>query len=240
MTFSIRPAAHRFAPRSALAVLLLSTPALAAELEVTVTGPEGKVLAGATCSIPELRRQTTADAQGVCRFDGLAEGRYHVSAWLDRLAAPRQEVEVSGAGAATVALQLAAQPHFSESMTVSPQGSDTFESYQPTTVLGGEDLQQRLGATLGATLASEPGVNVRSFGAGNERPVIRGLDNDRVLILENGARTGDLSSQSADHGVNLDPATTGRIEVVRGPATLLYGGSAIGGVVNLISYPPAR
>jgi iron complex outermembrane receptor protein len=102
-------------------------------------------------------------------------------------------------------------------------------------VLGGEDLQQRMGPTLGATLASEPGVNVRSFGAGNQRPVIRGLDNDRVLILENGIRTGDLSSQSADHGVNLDPATAGNIEVVRGPATLLYGSSAIGGVVNLVN-----
>jgi iron complex outermembrane receptor protein len=65
--------------------------------------------------------------------------------------------------------------------------------------------------------------------------VVRGLDNDRVLILENGARTGDLSSQSADHGVALDPATATQIEVVRGPATLLYGSSAIGGVVNLVS-----
>ena len=102
-------------------------------------------------------------------------------------------------------------------------------------MLGGEDLQQRLGSTLGATLASEPGVNVRTFGSGNARPVVRGLDNDRVLILENGARTGDLSSQSADHGVTLDPATATQIEVVRGPATLLYGSSAIGGVVNLVS-----
>jgi len=65
--------------------------------------------------------------------------------------------------------------------------------------------------------------------------VVRGLDNDRVLILENGARTGDLSSQSADHGVTLDPATASQIEVVRGPATLLYGSSAIGGVVNIVS-----
>ena len=134
-----------------------------------------------------------------------------------------------------VSVSLSEALHFSESVTVTPTGRDTFESYQPATVLGGEDLQQRLGPTLGATLASEPGVNVRSFGAGNQRPVIRGLDNDRVLILENGSRTGDLSSQSADHGVNLDPATAGSIEVVRGPATLLYGSSALGGVVNLVS-----
>ena len=130
---------------------------------------------------------------------------------------------------------LSTQIHLSESVTVSPNARDTFESYQPASVLGGEDLQQRLGNTLGATLASEPGVNVRSFGSGNARPVVRGLDNDRVLILENGARTGDLSSQSADHGVTLDPATATQIEVVRGPATLLYGSSAIGGVVNLVS-----
>jgi iron complex outermembrane receptor protein len=147
----------------------------------------------------------------------------------------RSDITVTEGTPVRVSISLSEALHFSESVTVTPTGRDTFESYQPATVLGGEDLQQRLGATLGATLASEPGVNVRSFGAGNQRPVIRGLDNDRVLILENGTRTGDLSSQSADHGVNLDPATAGSIEVVRGPATLLYGASAIGGVVNLVS-----
>ena len=75
----------------------------------------------------------------------------------------------------------------------------------------------------------------RSFGPGPSRPVIRGLDGDRVLILENGQRTDDLSSQSGDHGVALSPLAAERVEIVRGPATLLYGANAIGGLVNVVS-----
>ena len=76
---------------------------------------------------------------------------------------------------------------------------------------------------------------MRSFGAGPARPVIRGLDGDRVAVLQDGQRVGDLSSQSGDHGVTLNPSSAQRIEVVRGPATLLYGANAIGGLVNVIT-----
>jgi iron complex outermembrane receptor protein len=76
---------------------------------------------------------------------------------------------------------------------------------------------------------------VRSFGPATTRPVIRGLGGDRVLILQDGQRTGDLSMQSADHAVTVNPAAAQRIEVVRGPATLLYGSNAIGGLVNVIT-----
>jgi iron complex outermembrane receptor protein len=89
--------------------------------------------------------------------------------------------------------------------------------------------------SLGATLENQPGVASRSFGPAPARPVIRGLDGDRVLILQDGQRLGDLSSQSGDHGVNVNPAAATSIEVVRGPATLLYGANAIGGLVNIIT-----
>ena len=90
-------------------------------------------------------------------------------------------------------------------------------------------------ASLGELLKTEPGVSQRSLGPAPSRPVIRGLDGDRVLILENGQRTDDLSSQSADHGVSVNPLAATRVEVVRGPATLLYGANAIGGLVNVVS-----
>jgi iron complex outermembrane receptor protein len=179
--------------------------------------------------------EVVTDAQGRARFDGVAAGKYDVAVHLPGFMSQRADITVTGDTPVQVAVSLPEALHFAESVTVTASGRDTFESYQPATVLGGEDLQQKLAPTLGATLQDEPGVNVRSFGAGNERPVIRGLGGDRVLILEDGVRTGDLSSQSADHGVNLDPAEASRIEVVRGPATLLYGSSAIGGVVNVIS-----
>ncbi len=208
---------------------------MAATLEIKVSDTEGKVIAGASVTLRPSNRQATSGEDGVARFDNLTPGAYDVAVRGSGFAPARRDVAVSEGSPAALSVTLSPQVHLSESVTVSPNARDTFESYQPATILGGEDLQHRLGNTLGATLANEPGVNVRSFGSGNARPVVRGLDNDRVLILENGARTGDLSSQSADHGVTLDPATATQIEVVRGPATLLYGSSAIGGVVNLVS-----
>ena len=214
--------------------LALGGVATAATVEVKVVDADGKPLPGATVTLIPSNREAVTGPDGLARLENVPTGTYDVSTRFPGFGSLRTDVTVTD-GVVTVPVTLLPQPHFSETVTVSPSARDTFESYQPATVLGGEDLQQRLGPTLGATLASEPGVNVRSFGSGNARPVVRGLDNDRVLILENGARTGDLSSQSADHGVTLDPASATQIEVVRGPATLLYGSSAIGGVVNLIS-----
>src|SRR4029450_8242397 len=209
--------------------------ALAATLEVKVSDADGKPVSGAAVTLLPSNRQATSGEDGGARFATVSPGIYHVAARASGLAPSRTDVNLSEGNPVSVAMTLSTQVHLSESVTVSPNARDTFESYQPASVLGGEDLQQRLGNTLGAPLPRGPGVNVRSFGSGNARPVVRGLDNDRVLILENGARTGDLSSQSADHGVTLDPATATQIEVGRGPATLLYGSSAIGGVVNLVS-----
>jgi iron complex outermembrane receptor protein len=216
-------------------VFVISAAALAATVEVKVSDPDGNVLPGVTVTLVPSNREATSGSDGVARFDNVAPGVYDVAVRLTGFMPARLDVTVVEGNPVAVPVTLSTQAHFSETITVSPNARDTFESYQPASVLGGEELQQRLGSTLGATLANEPGVKVRSFGSGTARPVVRGLDNDRVLILENGARTGDLSSQSADHGVTLDPATATQIEVVRGPATLLYGSSAIGGVVNLVS-----
>jgi iron complex outermembrane recepter protein len=229
------PVAIRRAGSSAVLLFVLANAASAATLQVRVSDPDGKAVSGATVALVPSNRQVTTGDDGIARFENVAAGGYDVAVRRSGFTPVRTDIAVVEDDSLSVPVILSTQTHFTESMTVSPNGRDTFDSYQPAAVIGGEDLQQRLGNTLGATLASEPGVNVRTFGSGNARPVVRGLDNDRVLILENGARTGDLSSQSADHGVTLDPATATQIEVVRGPATLLYGSSAIGGVVNLVS-----
>jgi iron complex outermembrane receptor protein len=136
-----------------------------------------------------------------------------------------------------VVVDLTVEPdlHFTEVVSVSPNARSAFESYQPTTVLAGQDLDRQLAGSLGAVLEGQAGMALRSLGPAPSRPVIRGLDGDRVLILEDGQRTGDISSQSGDHGVPVNPAAATRIEVVRGPATLLYGANAIGGLVNVIT-----
>ena len=124
---------------------------------------------------------------------------------------------------------------FSDAVSVRADTRSAFGQALPVSSLAGQELSSRLEGTLGASLRSQPGVAERSSGPGASRPVIRGLDGDRVQILEDTQGTGDLSSQSADHGVNVNPATAARIEIVRGPATLLYGSNAIGGVVNVVT-----
>ncbi len=99
-----------------------------------------------------------------------------------------------------------------------------------------EDLELLEGApSLAELLEGTPGVAIRSLGPGPARPIIRGFDGDRVLVTEDGVRTGDIGSQAAEQGTIADPTQAERIEVVRGPAALLYGTNAVGGVVNLVS-----
>ena len=124
-----------------------------------------------------------------------------------------------------------------ETVTVTATGREeaTIGVVQSVATLDQTELPLRSGASLGDVLQNEPGVAKRSFGPGSTRPVIRGFDGNRVLIMEDGISTGSLSYQSGDHGEPIDVNKLEKLEVVRGPATLLYGSSAIGGVVNAIS-----
>ncbi|SHH80198.1 iron complex outermembrane recepter protein [Pollutimonas bauzanensis] len=117
-------------------------------------------------------------------------------------------------------------------ITGNPLGSDTLAS--PSTIIDGESLDLRRAGTLGETLNGLPGVSTTTYGPMVGRPVIRGMDGDRIRLLQNGVGTLDASSLSYDHAVPQDPLSTSRIEILRGPAALMYGGNAIGGVVNTI------
>jgi len=109
-----------------------------------------------------------------------------------------------------------------------------FDLAQGTSVLAGEDLHRLAQATLGETLNGLPGVSSTYYGPGASRPVIRGLGGDRIRVLDNGVGALDASNVSPDHNTALEPLFASRIEVLRGPSTLLYGSSAIGGAVNVI------
>lgn len=119
-------------------------------------------------------------------------------------------------------------------VTANPLGSSLFDLVAPVSVLGGRDLALRRESTLGETVASLPGVSATYFGPNASRPTIRGLDADRIRILQNGTGMLDVSALSPDHATAVDPLVVDRIEVVRGPAALLYGGTAVGGVVNVL------
>ena len=103
-----------------------------------------------------------------------------------------------------------------------------------TSVVSGEELTRSLRPTIGDTLARQPGVSATSFGPNASRPVLRGFQGERVRILTDGIGSFDVSNTSVDHAVAINPLTADRIEVLRGPAALPYGSSAIGGVVNVI------
>lgn len=124
----------------------------------------------------------------------------------------------------------------SQSQTVVVTGNPlgNAEVATPSTVLSGDALALRRGGSLGETLDGLPGVSSSYFGPNANRPVIRGQDGDRIRVLSNAGASLDASSLSFDHAVPIDPLVVERIEVLRGPAALLYGGSAVGGVVNAI------
>lgn len=129
-----------------------------------------------------------------------------------------------------------AEPTELEPSVISASGlaSKRHQMTTPTEVLEGDELVLRRESTLGETLESLPGVRSSSFGAGVGRPVIRGLDGARVKVLSDGVDVLDASTISPDHAITSEPLLAERIEVLKGPATLLYGGGAIGGVVNVI------
>lgn len=121
-----------------------------------------------------------------------------------------------------------------EIVVTAPTSQTQKNSVPPAIVLKGDELRMKIGHSLGETLKGELGINSQSFGPGVGTPVIRGQAGPRVRILSNGIGSNDASSFSPDHATSAEPLLAERIEVLRGPATLMYGSGAIGGVVNII------
>ncbi|MDM0040789.1 TonB-dependent receptor [Variovorax sp. J22G21] len=143
---------------------------------------------------------------------------------LASLAAGAQQAEPAPADAAPTLKEI--------TVTGNPLGGA--ELIAPTTSLSGEALLLRSQSTLGETLDGLPGVSSSYFGPNASRPIVRGQDGDRIRILQNGGGAPDASALSYDHAVPVDALVTERVEVLRGPSALQYGGSAVGGVVNII------
>src|SRR6056297_374158 len=200
---------------------------------IVVEAGSGEPVPGATVYIEALQKGTSADKSGRFVFENLKHG-----VWSLEVRSVGYEPVI-----ADITHPLEVEPVFelkasvvrSEDVivTASPIGRNI--QYQPAQSLNAEQLQQRAAPSLGEILDGNPGVTTRSFGSAPARPVIRGFDGDRVLVLQNGERMGDLSGTAVDHAVGLDPLAMDRVEVVRGPASLMYGSGAIGGVVNLFS-----
>jgi iron complex outermembrane receptor protein len=198
----------------------------------------GHPVASAQVIIAQLNRTATTNDQGEFRFTALPSGTYHVATQRIGYAPGHADVVIPSTGGdvrVTITLSQSVVELTSVQVTATVTGGDPRDVPQSVTSLSGEDLARQMGGTIAQTLAREPGISMRYNGPAATAPVIRGLQGERILVLQDGDRAADLSSAAPDHGVSIDPLTAQRIEVVRGPASLLYGNQALGGVVNVIS-----
>jgi iron complex outermembrane recepter protein len=136
--------------------------------------------------------------------------------------------------AVATASAVAQQPPLEHILVSVPLHKQAAETALPVTVLSGEELRRMASTTIGDTLSGSPGLANASFGPGVGRPVIRGQQGARVMVLQNSTPSADASGLSADHAVSVEPLLAEGIEILRGPSTLLYGGGAIGGVINVL------
>lgn len=229
---------------NALAIVALCCATLSAQSNGRLTGTvslseTGDPLHGANVLVVELGLSALSDDDGSYSFTRLPPGTYHVVAHLDSVfTEAAKTVEIQSGQTATLDFSLSVTPQtFEITVTGSDKRETTFESFSSVDSYDAYDLTFSRDVSLGEALDQQVGTGIakRSFGPGSSRPIIRGFDNDRVLIMEDGIRTGTLSSQSGDHGEVVNPAQLERLEIVKGPATLLYSGNAIGGTVNAIS-----
>lgn len=121
-----------------------------------------------------------------------------------------------------------------EILVTAPVRQSETDVLQGTSILSGAELTRNLRPTIGETLARQPGVSATSFGPSASRPILRGFQGERIRVLTDGIGSIDVSNTSVDHAVIIDPLLAERIEVLRGPSALLFGSSAVGGVVNVI------
>jgi iron complex outermembrane receptor protein len=190
-----------------------------------------------TVTILKLKRSVETDDNGVYEFQNVPPGTYDVVAHLDRVPDVVQSgVQVSGGGTATTDFQIMLRI-VGEQVTVTSGVDEVTQStaMQSTDTVTAIQLAERNSQSFGEALDREPGVAKRTFGPGTSRPVIRGFTGPRVVVLQDGNGTGSLGFQSGDHAEPIDVLSLEKIEIVKGPGTVLYGGSGMGGVVNAIT-----
>ncbi|MEP6901446.1 MAG: TonB-dependent receptor [Actinomycetota bacterium] len=199
-------------------------------------GSDNTAVHGAAVQIVQLKQTVITDQAGTYEFENIPVGRYTVLTHQEGFADVAKSVVLVNGANATIDFQLQITG-VKEQVTITASGTEqsTFEAIASVSSVDSNKILERAAVGLGEVLDNESGVSKRSFGPGNSRPVIRGFDGDRVKVTTDGISVGSLASQSGDHSEPIDTLAVERIEVVKGPATLLYGSNAIGGVVNAIS-----
>ncbi|MEX0770563.1 MAG: TonB-dependent receptor [Balneolaceae bacterium] len=186
--------------------------------------------------LEEINRTSTSDRNGRFEFRNVPSGTFTLTVHRIGYVTQKNRIEISDNERFEITVTLQPTVISGESIEVIADADQlTGSNLEHASIkVTGDELRQDLGTTLSETLSNQPGFSQRTMGAAPGRPVIRGLGDQRVLILQDGERTGDVSWTSSDHAVSLDPSTANEIEIARGPAALEYGSNAIGGVINVV------
>jgi len=205
----------------------------------TVTGTvqtAGTPMVGATVRLLELDRIEHTGAQGQFTFSNIPRGIYRVFVGVTGYASATNTVEVmSDTTKVSFDLRESAIQLKEVVVSASPTARTSDEQYQSTASKSRVEFQNSPGASFADKISDLPGVAVRGNGSAPSRPILRGLGDNEVLVLENGLRMGDLATFDPAHATPIEAIGVSQIDVVRGPATILYGPSTIGGIVNVIT-----
>ena len=205
----------------------------AATLTGSLTDDGGKPLAGARVAIPALKKGAVTDKDGKFSIDGVPDGDYAVEFRKTDYATLSRQAKITESGA-----PLAATMHESVidvapiTITAKPQAASTLTTASSVDVVEGRQLDRKRGQNVMDSIKNEPGVDMLTTGATLSRPVVEGLSEQNVVMIEDGVRH-EVQPWGIEHAPEIDSLSTSRIEVLRGPASLLYGSDALGGVISV-------
>ena len=219
------------------AFLPLSARAQQGAVTGTVSDTASAALQSVRVMVVELGRRTQTDAEGRYRIGSIPAGSYTLSFSRIGLVPETRRVQVTASGA-TVDLRMspAGIDLAPVQVTATTGATRAQDSPQPTSVMEGAELRVSQATALGDVLEQVPGVRTLSMTTGIGKPVIRGMTHYRVVTLDNGQRT-ETQAWGHDHSPNVETASADRIEVIKGPSSVLYGSDALGGVINVIAPP---
>lgn len=178
---------------------------------------------------------TLTDDQGYYELRDIPPGSHRLVAMALGYTSETVELTISGSEQKTIHFEVEEDAVELKGIVISASPTASGFRYQSDMGFFGESLQKIGEPSFGEMLDGEPGIAMRSNGSAPARPVIRGMDGDRILVLEHGERMGDVSESGSGHSLTMDPLSANRVEVVKGPASLMYGSSALGGVINLMT-----
>ena len=182
----------------------------------------------------ETNRSGTGHEDGRFILPNVVPGTYTLRVHRVGYTAVSRAVEIPASDTLHVEISMRSSAFQSRAIEVTGRRYNGDDVVTAEMHIGGPELRQQLGRTLAETLQNEPGMVQSTMGPAPARPVLRGLSGDRLVLLEDGRTTGDVSTSAPDHAVTIDPLNSQYIEILRGPAALVYTSNAVGGVVNVV------